>query len=273
MPASCAGGRGTRPGRVLARFSAPFVSWPIADAAWAHQAGPHRGAHAQGARPGRQLAAQCWRRALAAPAFDRARSGPSSQGRSCRGRLRTWPGQAKPRRIEAHTLRTRNWPRSSRHIAGVMRCGRGARPGQVLGSLSSAVPVVADGRRGLGTPSRAKPKRTRSGRRPGRAARAAFPASCAGGRGARPGRGLGSLSAPFRSWPMAGAAWAPRGEPHRGARAPGAELAGRLAPGSPRCALAHAEHDRARSWASFAVFAFWAVHRRKQGSGCHQDAS
>jgi hypothetical protein len=215
MPASCAGGRGTRPGRVLARFSAPFVSWPIADAAWAHQAGPHRGAHAQGARPGRQLAAQCWRRALAAPAFDRARSGPSSQGRSCRGRLRTWPGQAKPRRIEAHTLRTRNWPRSSRHIAGVMRCGRGARPGQVLGSLS----------------------------------------------------------APFRSWPMAGAAWAPRGEPHRGARAPGAELAGRLAPGSPRCALAHAEHDRARSWASFAVFAFWAVHRRKQGSGCHQDAS
>jgi hypothetical protein len=229
----------------------PFRSSPIADATRPRQAGPHRGAHAQGAGVGGQLVPQCRRRAL----------------------------------VDVRTT--------------------GPAPGHRL----SAVPVVADCGCGGASPSRAASRRTRPGRRPGRAARAALPASCAGGRGARQGQVVASFSAPFRSWPMAGAAWAHRAGPHReahalrarnwrgnsrqiagvvrwwtwhttgpgpghrlsaapvvadgrrglgtssraasrGANAPGAERAGQLAPQGRRRALVDVAPDRAERWPS-----------------------
>jgi hypothetical protein len=264
-----------------------------------------RDARAPGAELAGRLAPGSPRCALAAVAHDRAGSWPASQRRSGRGRWparpghiepdrserRTrsgrGPGRATPRRIagvvrwwtwrttgpgpgrllsgvpvvadgrrglgassgpqrETHALRARAWPRSSRRIAGVVRWWTWRTTGPGRGQLLSAVPVVADGRRGLGASSRTAARDARapgaglarqpppqsrrralvdvapdraerwpssqrrsgrgpwparpghiesgriegrkcSGRGTGRATRAARPASCAGGRGARPG--------------------------------------------------------------------------------------
>jgi hypothetical protein len=193
MPASCAGGRGARPGRVLAILSAAV---PVVADCGRDAASPSRAASRR-TRPGRgrgratraTMPASC----AGGRAHDRACSWPSSQRRSGRGRLRMRRGLAKPGRIEAHTPRAPAWPRSSRRIAGVVRWWTWRTTGPGRGQLLSAVPVVADGRRGLGTSSRAA---------------------------------------------------------SRGARAPGAKLAGQLAPDCRRRALVDVAHDRAGSWPS-----------------------
>jgi hypothetical protein len=117
---------------------------------------------------------------------------------------------------ETHALRARNWPGGLRLDRRAVRWQPWRTTGPGPGRLLSAVPVVADGRRGLGTSSRTV---ARDARAPGAdlagQPRAALRASCAGGRGARPGQVVASFSAPFRSWPMAGAAWGHRAGPQR----------------------------------------------------------
>ncbi len=132
--ADLAGGHRARPGQVLAILSAPVLPWAIERRAWPLRAGTHRGAHASSAGLAGQLAPQRrWtglatssrsasRRtrasSAAAVAHDRAGSWPSSQRRSCPGRLNGGPGQLQPDCIEAHTLRARAWPASLRRNAG-----------------------------------------------------------------------------------------------------------------------------------------------------------
>ena len=174
LRASCAGGRGARPGRVVASFSAPFRSWPMAGAASAHRGnrserrtrsgrGPRRAARAalpascaggRGARPGQVVAS------------------PSAPFRSWPMAGAAWAHRAGPQR-ETHALRARTSPRSSRRIAGVVRWWTWRTTGPGRGHPLSAVPVVADTWRGLSTSGRTAARRTRSGRGPGRATRAA----------------------------------------------------------------------------------------------------
>ena len=121
--------------------------------------------------------------------------------------------------------------------AGVVRWwtwyATGPGPGQVL----SAVRVVADCGRGLGTSSRAASRRTRPGRPPGQATRSAMLASCAGSPGVRPRPVRAIVSGPVLSWPIADVAWPGQAAPHRGAHAPDTELAAQLAPHCRRHAL------------------------------------